>query len=224
MDGVFAGFLRVLLRWPEILAWEYQYRQAREEVLQGMYAKIKSIKPSAQVGWHVDHQPSSWDLVARSEWTYEEMAPYSDYIKIIVYHTVLGPRIRNWYLERARRSVLGDLSLEQSLDLYYALFGFDKSTEPALAELSTKGFGVDYVYRETQRSVASANGKTKIYAGIGFDVPGSPPEDPEVIYQSVLKAFEAGAGGRGYFTRIRGDACAELKGGSGRAVREWAKR
>src|SRR5262249_12883969 len=30
-DGVFAGFLRVLLRYPEVLAWEYQYRLSREE-------------------------------------------------------------------------------------------------------------------------------------------------------------------------------------------------
>ena len=62
-DGVFTGFLRVLLRYPEILSWEYQYRLSREEVLQGMYGTVKGIKPTAQVGWHVDHQPSSWDLI-----------------------------------------------------------------------------------------------------------------------------------------------------------------
>ena len=53
----------------------------------------------------------------------------------------------------------------------------------------------DYVYRETKRSVASAEGKTKIYPGIGFNVPGRAPDDPETIYQAVTKAYEAGANG-----------------------------
>jgi hypothetical protein len=46
--------------------------------------------------------------------------------------------------------------------------------------------------------VASAAGKTKIYTGIGFDVPwGSAtfPGNPEDVYRAVLKAFEAGASG-----------------------------
>ena len=197
-DGVFIGFLRVLLRYPEILAWEYQYRLSREEVMQAMYRTIKAIKPEAQVGWHVDHQPSSWDLVYRAEMTYAEMAPYSDFIKFIAYHDILGPRIRWWYLARLQKTVLSELSLTQSLDLYYDLFGYDKTVEPGVDQLDSTGFSPDYVYRETRRSVASAEGKTKIYPGIGFDVPWGAnhvPADPEKVYQCVRKAFDAGASG-----------------------------
>ncbi len=194
-EGVFTVFLRHLIRYPEILAWEYQYRLSREELTRTMYDTIKAIKPSAQVGWHVDHQPSSWDIVYRAEMSYEEMAPYSDFIKLILYHAVLGPRIRAWYLDRFQRTILSELSLEQSLDLYFAFFGYDRNVEPKVDDLARLGFSPDYVYRETRRSVASANGKTKIYSGIGFDIPGSPPEDPEKIYQATRKAFEAGAGG-----------------------------
>lgn len=197
-DGVFAGFLRVLLRYPEVLGWEYQYRQSREEVLQGMYRAAKAVKPDADIGWHVDHQPSSWDIVYRAEMSYEEMAPYSDFIKFIGYHDILGPRIRNWYLARLQRTVLREVSLQDSLDLYYALFGYDPKTEPKLDELDTKGFSPEYVYRETRRSVASAAGKTKIYAGIGFDVPWGSSTfrgDPENVYRAVVRAFDAGANG-----------------------------
>jgi hypothetical protein len=198
VDGVFAGFLRVMIRYPEILSWEYEYRQAREEVQAGMYRTIKAIKPDADVGWHVDHQPSSWDLVYRAEMSYAEMAPHSDFIKIIAYHDILGPRIRFWYLDRFQKTILSELSLEQSLDLYYDLFGYDKNVEPKLNELATTGFSPDYVFRETKRSVASAEGKTKIYTGIGFDVPWGNRHvdaDPEAVYRCVLKAFEAGANG-----------------------------
>lgn len=197
-DGVFAGFLGVLIRYPEILSWEYQYRQAREEMQQAIYKTVKAIKPEAQVGWHVDHQPSSWDIVYRAEMSYAEMAPYSDFIKFIAYHDVLGPRIRSWYLARLQRTVLSELSLKESLDAYYDIFGYDKTKEPSVDELATKGFSSDYVFRETRRSVASADGKTKIYTGIGFDVPwGSNPlpADPEVVYECVKKAFAGGGAG-----------------------------
>ena len=195
VDGIFAGFLRVIIRYPEILSWEYQYRLAREEFCASLFKRVKSVKPSAEVGWHVDHQPSSWDIVYRAEMSYEEMAPHSDFIKIIVYHSVLAPRIRNWYLARFQRTILGELSLEESLNVYYDVFGYDKNVEPKLGEMLRKGFSPDYVFRETKRSVASANGKTKIYAGIGIDVPGSPPDDPETVYEATRKALEAGASG-----------------------------
>lgn len=194
-EGVFTIFLRHIMRYPEILSWEYLYRQSREDIQKGMYTSIKAIKPDAVVGWHVDHQPSSWDIVYRAEMSYEEMAPYSDYIKLILYHEVLGPRIRSWYLDRFKKTILSEISLEQSLELYYALFGYDKNVEPGVDKLSSEGFSPDYVYRETRRSVASANGKTKIFAGIGIDVPGSPPDDPETVYQATLKALQANAGG-----------------------------
>lgn len=194
-DGQFVGFLRLLIRYPEILAWEYQYRLGREAIGEAMYRRVKSIKPSAEVGWHVDHQPSSWDVVYRAELSYEEMAPHADFIKIIAYHNVLSPRIRDWYLPRFQKTILGEVSLEDSLSLYYDIFGYDKKTEPSLAELGWRGFSPEYVYRETKHSVASANGKTKIYTGVGFDVPGSLTDDPETIYQVSVRAFQAGAHG-----------------------------
>ena len=194
-DGPFAGFVRILMRHPEILGWEYQYRLGREAICDAMYRAVKRVKPSAQVGWHVDHQPSSWDIVYRAELSYEEMAPHSDFIKFIGYHNVLAPRIRDWYLPRFQRTILGEIPLDESLDLYYAMFGYDRNTEPKLTELGRRGFSPEYVFRETKHSVASANGKTRIYTGVGFDVPGSPPDDPETVYRATLRAFEAGADG-----------------------------
>lgn len=194
-EGVFTLFLRFLIRYPEILSWEYLYRQSRENLQREMYMTIKKVRPESIVGWHVDHQPSSWDMVYRAEMSYEDMAPYSDYIKLILYHEVLGPRIRSWYLDRFKKTILSEISLEQSLALYYDLFGYDKNVEPGVDQLAGKGFSPDYVFRETKRSVASAAGKTKIFAGIGIDVPGSPPDDPARVYQATIKALEGGAGG-----------------------------
>ncbi len=194
-EGVFTVFLRHLIRYPEILSWEYQYRLSREDVQRKMYDAIKPIAPRADVGWHIDHQPSSWDMVYRAEMSYEEMGEHSDFLKLILYHAVLGPRIYSWYLERFHKTVLAELTLEQSLGLYYAFFGYDPNVEPSVRELPTHGFSPDYVYRETSRSVASAHGAARIYSGIGFDVPGSPPDDPRTIGRAVHAAFNGGAGG-----------------------------
>ncbi len=221
-DGVFAGFLRVVMRFPEILAWEYQYRLAREDMQKAIYTTVKAIRPDAQVGWHVDHQPSSWDIVYRAEMSYAEMAPYSDFIKFIAYHDVLGPRIRFWYLARFGRTILSEMTLAESLNLYYDLFGYDKTKEPGVEALASTGFSPDYVYRETRRSVASAEGKTKIYTGIGFDVPwgANPmPADPEKVYEATKKAFEGGAAGIVVSREYEEMRVANLKA-VGRAMRE----
>jgi hypothetical protein len=63
--------------------------------------------------------------------------------------------------------------MEESLNLYYDLFGYDKKVEPKLNELGAKGISRDYVFRETKRGVASAENRTKIHAGVGFDIPGA---------------------------------------------------
>ena len=184
---------RLLLRYPG-LAWEYQYRLGREAIGDAMYRRVKSVKPAAEVGWHVDHQPSSWDLVYRAELSYEEMAPHADFIKIIAYHYVLSPRIRDWYLPRFQKTILGEVPLADSLNLYYKLFGYDPHTEPALNELGRRGFSAEYVARETKHSVASANGKTKIYTGVGFDVPAAARIDPEIVYEAPRSARRGASG------------------------------
>jgi hypothetical protein len=193
-DGAAATFLRILIRYPEVLAWEYQYRLSREEIMKGMYDTVKTIKPSAQVGWHVDHWATSMDIIARAAMSYAEMAPWSDYFKIVVYHAVTAPRMRTW-VGNEQKSVLSDLTLEEALNLHYAQFGYDKGLDAIANQPTPPTASPEYVYRETKRSVASAEGKTRIYPGIGFNLPGGGPDDPEAIYQCVIKASEAGAGG-----------------------------
>jgi hypothetical protein len=197
-SGGSTGLLRVLLRYPEVLAWEYQYRLSREETAQAIYRTVKAIKPTAQVGWHVDHQQSSWDQVYRAEMTYGEMAAYSDFIKPIVYHDILAPRIRWWYLDRLQKSVLSEIPLAESLDFYYETFGYDRKREPSVDQLDKSGFSPDYVYRETKRTVVETAGRAKVYPGIGFDVPWNNehyPSAPENVYQAVWKGFDAGGDG-----------------------------
>jgi len=192
-DGAAAAFLGILLRFPEILAWDYQYRLSREAVMKTMYDQVKAIQRTAPVGWHVDHWATSMDIIARSAMSYADMSPWSDYLKVVVYHSVTGPRIHSW-VSNVQRSVLGDLTLPEALTLHYELFGYDPALMPKPNEPAPAGAWPDYVFRETRRSVASAAGKTMIYPGIGFNVPGA-SDDADTVYQVVRKAYDGGAQG-----------------------------
>ncbi len=155
-----------------------------------IYDQVKKVKPTAQVGWHVDHQPSTWDFVYRAEMSYAEMAPYSDFIKIILYHDVAAPRVRNWYLERLRRgraerSAVGRITKPV---LRPVRIRQDHGAKAQRNERPRVFAGIRVSRNQT--SVVSAAGKTKIYSGIGFNVPGSPRNtDPENVYKAVIRAF-----------------------------------
>ncbi len=206
-EGMFGGFLRLLIRYPEILGWEYQYRLGREAICEAMYRRVKQIKPSAEVGWHVDHQPSSWDLVYRAEMSYEEMAPHTDFIKIIALsQRAVARGSATGTCRASRRRSSARSPLETSLELYYDLFGYDKRVEPSLAELGQARLHAR-LRASRRRGAASPapNGKTKIYTGIGFDVPGSPRDDPETIYQATRQGLRGRRSRHRRLARVRGD-------------------
>jgi hypothetical protein len=144
--------------------------------------------------------PAGRHLRRRAEMSYADLAPWSDFLKVVVYHVALGPRTAG-YLENMQRGIMGDVPIDDLFNLHYALLGYDRTTEPNAGDANRRGFSPEYGYRETKHSVASlagagnASGKTKIYPGIGFNLPNTPPDDPETICQCVLRAYEAGADG-----------------------------
>ena len=80
-----------------------------------------------------------------------------------------------------------------------------RQVEPTLDELAKKGFSADYVFREVKHSVASANGKTKIYAGVG----STSPAVRLTIRRSCIRRREGARSGcerRRRLARVRGDA------------------
>ncbi len=205
-DGAFTNVLRVLLQFPEVLAWDYQWRLALEEQGRRTHALVKAARPAALVGRHFDHQNTSWDALFAAQLSYADVVPYTDFIKPILYHDILGARLRWWHLERLRQGPLAEVPLAQSLDLFYALRGYDPAQSPKLEELDRRGFGPDYVATETRRIVATVGGACPVVPGIGVDVPDNlqrpnppPPgtfaSQPEGLRAVVTAAFAAGASG-----------------------------
>jgi hypothetical protein len=205
-EGAFTHVLRVLMQYPEVLAWDYQWRMALEEQGRRTHALVKAARPAALVGRHFDHQNTSWDALFAAQLSYADVVPYTDFIKPILYHDILGPRLRWWHLERLRKGPLAEVPPEQALGLFYSLRGYDPAQSPAYAELDRRGFGADYVAKETRRIVATVAGGCPVVPGIGVDVPDNlqrpnpPPEGtfasrPELLREVVTAAFGAGAAG-----------------------------
>lgn len=202
VDGVMTEVLRTLFRYPEVMAYYDQWFQADGEIQRLVYEAAKEERPEAEVGQHIDHQRSSWDIFYRAAVSYGEMAEYNDFIKPILYHEILGPRLQEWVIDRWHERVLADLSKDLALELFYALFGHDAAKEPSYEQLAHEGLSPEYVYTETKRCVEGTGGKAKVYVGVGMDVPHyvpggmkRMPSDPESVYQATRKSIEAGADG-----------------------------
>ena len=199
-DGLVTSVLRVFFHFPEVLAWYREWFAADTEIQTMVYQTAKEIQPDADVGQHIDHQRSSWDPFYRAIVPYSALAEHNDFIKPIVYHDVSGPRLKEWVIERNHQHVFNEIDPELALQLFYALF--DHQDEPGLAALATTGLSPEYVYKETRRAVTGVDGKAKIYAGIGLDVPlyvpgGKAPmiSDPDHVTDATRRALDAGAAG-----------------------------
>ncbi len=98
----------------------------------------QAIAPAADVGRHVDHPGSTFDLLYRAEWSYAEMARTCDFIKPILYHDIAGPRLRHWYLDRLQKTILSR-ALARAVDRALLLHQRLRSGRRSRASTSWRG-------------------------------------------------------------------------------------
>ena len=193
-DGYFVAFMRLLLDYPELLAWEKLWIDSRNDVMAAIYQKVKSIKPSLQVGWHVWHNVS-FSPFHRAEMDYAQMAKYSDYIKPVLYSNCAGDRIRS-FTDSVGANVFGDAPRAEMLDVFYNMLDY---REAPYDQVTRTGLTADYVKRETRRTLDDCAGaNVQIWPGLDIDVPvpaGASRCTPESVKASVLGAFQGGANG-----------------------------
>jgi hypothetical protein len=205
-EGVYPIFYRILMQYPEILTWAHQWQKGRMEQQMLVYNTVKKANNKAQVGWHFAGHQNAGTFFYRAGTPIDEMAEGCDYIKPIVYHEIKGPRLENGFIKQLQETFYKGVPKEMILDLYYALFQYDKNQQPDFANLSKTGLSPNYVEVETRRIVKEAKGKAEVYSGIGIDIPkkseggatwGDEPfkSNPEWLKEAVIKSFEAGATG-----------------------------
>jgi hypothetical protein len=205
-DGYFVSYWRLLVQYPEILAWEKLWNDGQQSTYANIYRAAKSIRRNLAVGWHVWHN-NSFSPFYRAEQDYAEFRKYSDFLKVVMYNNCGGPRLAS-YVNSVSRTVFSDFSPEEVLALTYKTLNYD---EAGLSELSRKGLSANYVERETKRALSGvsepaheesrtndASGEVQIWPGIDIDIPTGKDEkktEPQDVRDSVRAALNAGATG-----------------------------
>ena len=220
-DGAFVTFWRLLVKYPEILAWERLWNEALNDTYRDMYALAHQIAPAKGIGWHIWHN-NTFSPFYRAEQDYADFARYSDFLKVVMYNLCGGERLGQ-YVNSVQRSLFADLSADQVLELTYTLQQFH---DRPLANIPAAGLGADYVLRETKRAVASAGPTLKIWPGIDVDIPTaatSKKTTPDDVYSAVKAAIDGGAHGV-LLSRKYSEMKLTNIAGAGRALREmkWA--
>jgi hypothetical protein len=83
-DGYFVQFWRILLRYPELAAWEMLFTDSLRENYAAIYKTVKTARPTIPVGWHIWHN-TSFNPIYRAEQDWTELSKYSDFIKVVMY-------------------------------------------------------------------------------------------------------------------------------------------
>ena len=193
-DGYFSTFWRLLMKNPEVLAWENLWTESRHEFQAAIYQKTKSINPALQVGWHV-WQNVSFSPFQRGAENLSDLAGCSDFIRPAVYNNVAGGRFAT-FVKGAQATVLGDLPMDLAYEILSRQLNYQ---EAPLDKLAATGFSAEYVARETRRSADAVTGHpVQIWPGVDIDVPVGAGEahcTPESVGAAVKAAFQGGAGG-----------------------------
>jgi len=193
-DGYFVEFFRIMLNYPELLAWESLWINSRLEMQTSIFNLVKSIKPQIPVGWHIWHTVS-FSPLHRAEMDFGKLAPISDYIKPVLYSNCAGERMRS-FTNSICQNVFGDMPPAEAMGMLEEMLDYH---EADYAHIAGTGFSPDYVMRETRRTLDDCGGKhVDIWPGIDIDVPVSPGSSqctPQSVKNTVMAAFKGGASG-----------------------------
>jgi hypothetical protein len=218
-DGYYVSLWRLMLYYPELLAWEMLWTQSLRDTYAAIYTKIKEVKPSLQVGWHIWHN-NSFNPIYRAEQDLPAIAPHSDFLKIVIYNNCGGERLAD-YVRNVGGTLYGDIPQDELLQFHYRVLNYQ---ERGLAEIPFTGLTSDYVYRETKRAHEDLQGtKTLLWPGIDIDIPTEPSHSrctPDGVRDAVLAAFRGGADGVLLSRKYSEMKLANLRG-AGDAVKQF---
>jgi len=194
---------------------------AKHQVLAEVNAAVKGVQPGLQVGFHIEHV-NSFNPIFRATRSYADLATKADLLKVVMYNNCGGERYAN-FIRNVGSTVFRDVPKEELLRFNNQLLNY--GDEPKLDELAAAGLSPDYVFRETQRSLAGVQGKCRVLPGIDIGIPtgkNSRKASPEDTHAAVAAALKAGADGLILSRKYSEMRLANLDA-AGRAVREVGK-
>jgi len=218
-DGYFVEWWRLLVEHPEIIAWDRLFDVGKHQVLAEVNAAVKSVRRDLQVGFHIEHV-NSFNPIFRATRRYDDLATKADFLKVVVYNNCGGERYAH-FMDNIGSTVFRDVPKDELKRFNDHLLNY--AEEKSLSELATAGLSPDYIFRETQRALAGAQGKCRILPGIDIGIPvgkNSRKASPDDTYAATAAALKAGAHGVIFSRKYSEMRLANLEA-AGRAVREF---
>lgn len=123
-DGAFTSFWRILLRYPEVLAWQNLWTESQRQMYRDIYGVAKACNVDLQVGWHVYHD-ISFSPFYRADQDYQELAKCSDFLKVVIYNNCAGPRFHTW-ISSICQSLFADATPAEVYPLMLKLLNLDE--------------------------------------------------------------------------------------------------
>ena len=218
-DGYFVEWWRLLVEYPEVIAWDRLFDFGKHQVLAEVNAAVKSVRRDLQAGFHIEHV-NSFNPIFRATRRYDDLATKADFLKVVAYNNCGGERYAH-FIDNIGSTVFRDVPRDELKRFNDHLLNY--AEEKNLSELAAAGLSPDYVFRETQRALAGVQGKCRILPGIDIGIPvgkNSRKASPDDTYAATAAALKAGAHGVIFSRKYSEMRLANLEA-AGRAVREF---
>ena len=192
-DGYFVAFWRILLDYPEVLAWHKMWNDSYHEIRSALYQTAKTLAPQKPFGFHMFQNITFSPFYSAAD-NYATVKNYADFIKIATYNNAGGGRMTG-FIQRLCATIFADAKPEEFTPVYMKMMGYD---EAPYSELAAAGLSVDYIARETKRGLANTGHSIQIYPSVDIDIPvqsGWKQTTPVGVKAEVRAAFAAGADG-----------------------------
>lgn len=200
VDGCYVTFQRILMEYPEIMAWHQTAVDILRDTYRHIYTFSKDIQPDLPVGWALSFK-GLYNPYYRSRQDLQELGKYSDFLKIVMYTNVGGVRFHT-FTRYATQSIYGDMNQQKALDFITSVMGYPDMN---INTIRKSGLPTELVKRETRRSIDGAKGTSmNIWPSIDIDIParrfGMEKPDyaqrtPENVKDDVISVFSEGAEG-----------------------------
>jgi TAT (twin-arginine translocation) pathway signal sequence len=217
-DGYFVEFWRLLVDYPELMAWDKLFDHAKHQIVADINAAVKKVRPTLQVGFHIEHV-NSFNPIFRATRSYADLATKADFLKIVVYNNCGGERYVH-FIDNVASTVFRDVPKDELMRFNNHLLNYE---EKSYGELAAAGLSADYVFRETKRALAGVNGKCKILPGIDIGIPtgrSGRMASQEDTYAATQAGLKAGADGL-IFSRKYSEMRLANVAAAGRAVKDF---
>ncbi len=193
-DGYFVSFWRILLQYPEVLAWHTLWNDSYHEVRGELYGTAKTLAPKKPFGFHMVQNITFSPFYSAAD-DYARLKHYTDFVKIATYSNSGGERMAG-FISHLATTIFADSTPEVLTPVYYDLMGYK---EKPYAEIIREGLNADdYIGHETRRAISDSNHEIQVYASVDINVPmppGSVESTPERVKAEVDAALGAGADG-----------------------------